>query len=172
MARPKILFPARTPGLCALIVISVMACSRDDVHVAEEPVGLSNSTPEASPPMKTDPVIARKVMQGEWQLVAIDERQLRSGGTPSVVFGDEGNCWGNTGVNDFRTTFTLEGADQSRVKVGPAAVTRKAGPPEAMALETLFLERFESVNSFKVDGDLLHLHSGVDQNLTFQRVLR
>ncbi len=172
MARPKILLPARTLGLCALIVIGVMACSRDDVHIADEPVGSSDSASETRPPMKTDPVIARKVMQGECRLVAIDERQLRAGGTPTVVFGDEGNCWGNTGVNDFRTTFTLEGADESRVKVGPADVTRKAGPPEAMALETLFLERFESANSFKVDGDLLHLHSGVDQNLTFQRVLR
>ena len=111
-------------------------------------------------------------MEGEWRLVAIDQQQLRVGGTPTVVFGEEGNCWGNTGVNDFRTTFTLEAEDQSRVKVGPAAVTRKAGPPEAMALETLFLERFESVSSFKVVGNVLHLQAGVDQNLTFERVLR
>ena len=172
MARPQSLNFARALALCALIALGITACNRDTAPQA----AVASNTPEKAidtpHPLKTDPVIARKVMQGEWRLVAIDEQPLRSGGNPTVVFGDEGNCWGNTGVNDFRTTFTLEGADQSRVKVGPAAVTRKAGPPEAMALETLFLERFESASSFKVDGNHLHLQSGIDQNLTFERILR
>ena len=170
MSRPHLLFPVHIIGLCALIVFGAAACNRDNPTLAAD--NTAKAAPEDSHKLKTDPVIARKVMQGEWRLVAIDERQLRAGGTPTVVFGDEGSCRGNTGVNDFQTTLTLEGADQSRIKVGPAAVTRKAGPPEAMALETLFLERFESASSFKVDGDILHLHSGVDQNLTFERVLR
>lgn len=172
MARLHLYFPVRALALGAVIILGVSACDRDNLPLAAETGNKTETESEAKHPPKTDPAIARKVMQGEWRLVAIDERQLRSGGTPTVVFGDEGNCWGNTGVNDFRTTFTLEGADQSRVKVGPAAVTRKAGPPEAMALETLFLERFESASSFKVDGDTLHLSSGVEQNLTFERVPR
>lgn len=109
-------------------------------------------------------------MKGEWRLVAIDRTQLSRGGTPTVVFGDEGHCWGSTGVNDFRTTFTLEGLKFGHVKVGNAAVTRKMGPPEAMALEKLFLNRLESAISYEVSGDLLYLHSGEDQNLTFERV--
>lgn len=114
---------------------------------------------------------AKAAMRGEWRLIAIDRTELSRGGTPTVVFGEEGSCWGSTGVNDFRTTFMLQGLQYGRVKVGNAAVTRKMGPPEAMALEKLFLTRLESVISFEVTGDLLHLHSGDDQNLTFERVL-
>lgn len=170
MARPQSIIITRTLGLFLILILAAAACSRDETSSAQSR-DTAESGSEVKHVLKTDPEIARKLMKGEWRLVAIDQRELRQGGTPTVFFGDEGNCWGNTGVNDFHTTFTLEGANRDRVKVGPAAVTRKAGPPEAMALETLFLERFESASAFKVEGDRLHLHSGNDQNLTFQRVL-
>ena len=172
MARPQIINLARILSLSFLALAILAACGGDEASAPNESPDVSDSASVSKPHLKTDPIIAKKVMEGEWRLVAIDERQLNQGGTPTVIFGDEGHCWGNTGVNDFRTTFTLEGPDQDRVKVGPAAVTRKAGPPEAMALETLFLQRFESVSSYKVDGDRLYLISGIDQNLTFERVLR
>jgi heat shock protein HslJ len=177
MAHSQIMFSARYLGLLVLISSLVVACNRNAEPATSESLATSEKSHEAQasdqpkPVLKTDPMIARKVMKGEWRLVAIDERQLRQGGTPTVVFGDEGNCWGNTGVNDFHTTFTLGGPNDDRVKVGPAAVTRKAGPPEAMALETLFLERFESASAYKVVGDVLHLHAGDNQNLTFERVV-
>lgn len=170
MARPKFIIPGRILGLSILLIGALGACNRDNPS-SEAETAAAGQESKSKPTLKSDPVIARKVMEGQWRLVAIDQRQLRQGGTPTVVFGDEGNCWGSTGVNDFRTTFTLEGPDQNRVKVGPAAVTRKAGPPEAMALENLFLERFESVSSFKVDGDYLYLDAGTNQNLTFQRIV-
>jgi heat shock protein HslJ len=109
-------------------------------------------------------------MSGEWRLIAIDRTELSQGDAPTVVFGDEGWCWGHTGVNDYRMTFTLEGLKYNRLNVGNAAVTRKAGPPEAMALERLFLERLESAASYELSGDMLYLHSGENQNLTFERV--
>ena len=169
MARPRTIYLTPILSLLFLALTGVVACSRD--NAAPGAPDLAEQSSEMDPALKTDPAIAREIMQGEWRLVAIDQRQLRQGGTPTVVFGDEGSCWGNTGVNNFRTTFTLEGPDHNRVKVGPAAVTRKAGPPEAMALENLFLERFESANSFRVEGDLLHLNAGANQNLTFQRIV-
>ncbi|MDX1554666.1 MAG: META domain-containing protein [Xanthomonadales bacterium] len=152
---------ALTLALSLLLAIVAAACSRDDAPSLAQSV--------------TDPVTGADTTgvgewSGEWRLVAIDQRELSPGGTPSVVFGKEGECWGNTGVNDFRTTFSLEEMKHGRLKMGSAAVTRKAGPPEAMALERLFLERLEKARSYKVDGDLLYLHSGEDQNLTLQRV--
>jgi heat shock protein HslJ len=47
-----------------------------------------------------------------------------------------------------------------------------AGPPEAMALEKLFLTRLESVSSFEVEGDTLHLYTGDSETVTFQRIHR
>jgi heat shock protein HslJ len=45
-----------------------------------------------------------------------------------------------------------------------------AGPPEAMALEKMFLDRLQTVSSFKPDGDLLHLYTLENQTVTFERV--
>lgn len=41
-----------------------------------------------------------------------------------------------------------------------------------MALEKPFLDRLESVVSYEVEGDLLYMHSGENQNITLERVYR
>lgn len=108
-------------------------------------------------------------LNGEWRLVAIDHTRLSQGGAPTLVFGDGGNCWGSTGVNRFSTTFVLEGPEKTRLELGNAAVTRKMGPPEAMAVERLFLERLESAETYEMQGELLHIQSGENRDLTFER---
>lgn len=151
-------------------VLTAQAASRHEILA---PAGPSSGVPSAAAGGTSDSSVAaasEAPMAGEWRLIAIDRTQLSRGGTPTVVFGDEGHCWGNTGVNDFRTTFKLQGPNFGRLNVGNAAVTRKMGPPEALALEKLFLDRLESAISYEVSGDLLYLHSGDDQNLTFERV--
>jgi heat shock protein HslJ len=109
---------------------------------------------------------------GEWNLVAIDQQPLKSGGTPTLVFEQDGSCWGSTGVNKFQSRVDLKKLAEGWLKLGPAAVTRMAGPPEAMALEKLFLTRLESVSSFEVEGDTLHLYTGDSETVTFQRIHR
>lgn len=135
-----------------------------ELDVDSSPLGLSATT--------ENPHQASALpMKGEWRLVAIDSTMLGRGGTPTVVFGVEGQCWGSTGVNDFRTQVKLEGPRHDRLVVGNASMTRKMGPPEAMALERLFLDRLESAESYKIDGNRLYLHTGEDQKLTFERVI-
>jgi heat shock protein HslJ len=109
---------------------------------------------------------------GEWNLVAIDQQPLKSGGTPTLVFEQDGSCWGSTGVNKFQSRVDLKKLAEGWLKLGPAAVTRMAGPPEAMALEKLFLARMESVSSFEVEGDTLHLYTGDSETVTFERIYR
>ncbi len=148
----------------------LMACKTESVPQVTQSKVEPAADPGRNEPAGTESESAAAPMGGEWRLVAIDRRELSSGGTPTVVFSKEGECWGNTGINEFRTTFTLEGLKYGRLKVSNAAVTRKAGPPEAMALERLFLERLESARSFEIKGDLLYLNSGENQNLTLERV--
>lgn len=157
-------------AICCFVLTAQAASSQDEMSA---PTGPSSGVPSAAAGGTSDSSVAaagKARMAGEWRLIAIDRTQLSRGGTPTVVFGDEGHCWGSTGVNDFRTTFNLQDPNFGRLKVGNAAVTRKMGPPEAMALEKLFLDRLESAISYEVSGDLLYLHSGDDQNLTFERV--
>ena len=171
MASQNSFSPALTLAFSLFVIVGVTACDREDLPSPSDTLAVNSGSeiaenrgvPEISP--------AKLPMQGEWRLIAIDQRELSGGGSPTIVFGDEGDCWGSTGVNEFHTKISLENIRDGRLKVGNAAVTRKMGPPEAMALENLFLERFESANSFDVKGDTLQLISGDDQNLTFQRVI-
>ena len=163
VARPaKVALPVL---LAALLVPSPGTAGpvQHELDVESSPLGVSSVTANSKH--------SGLPMSGEWRLIAIDSTKLGRGGTPTVVFGEEGQCWGSTGVNDFRTQLKLEGPSHDRLVVGNTAVTRKMGPPEAMALERLFMARLESAQSYKIDGDLLYLHSGEDQKLTFERVI-
>lgn len=162
---------AGTPGSRAALTLALsipvlfvaVACNRDGLS-AQIQAPASKATPAGKQ-------AGLAPMRGEWRLVAIDEQLLSAGGTPTVVFGDEGDCWGDTGVNNFHTSFKLQGVESGQFEVGAAAVTRRGGPPEAMALENLFLERLQSARTFETDGNRLYLHSGGDQHLTFERVI-
>lgn len=169
MSGSKAANPAFSLTIVLILALLVTACSREDaVELSQTADAETVQEQEKTPDRKVE--AEEPPMGGEWRLIAIDRRELSSGGTPTVVFSKKGECWGSTGVNDFRTTFTLEGLKYGRLKMGSAAVTRKAGPPEAMALERLFLERLEQAKSYEVKGDLLYLHSGENQNLTLERV--
>lgn len=172
MARPSsssTIFPLTL----IVVVLVVTGCNREpSASSAAALASVSKtSTAETTP---DDQVRARSdlpPMEGEWRLVAIDRTRLSEGTTATLAFGKEGWCWGSTGVNEFRSSFALDGR-YGRLTVGNASVTRKMGPPEAMALERLFLQRLETAETYEVIGDLLHLHSGENQNLTFERVYR
>ncbi|HKJ18475.1 MAG TPA: META domain-containing protein [Xanthomonadales bacterium] len=170
MARPDNQITIRTLVIVFLVTAGISACSRDDVGVPEESVAAEKPSTDEWVADTAEPKKDQYEMMGEWQLVAIDQQELSQGGTPTVFFGDEGKCWGYTGVNDFTTSFSLEGPKNGKVELGNAAVTRKAGPPEAMALENLFLDRFQSASSYEVEGDMLYLYSGEQENLTFRRI--
>lgn len=173
MSRPRMTGPALSVALALVSLgLALSACSREEnsttLQSSAKPMEhlekgkssreTSKSRPDASP------------MSGEWRLVAIDSTELNRGATPTVVFGGEGWCWGSTGVNQYRSSVKLEGVKIGRLEVGSAAVTRKSGPPEAMAVERLFLQRLENSESYEIAGDLLYLNAGEDQNLTFERV--
>jgi len=109
---------------------------------------------------------------GEWSLTAIDQNPLSSGSSPTLVFEPDGRCRGSTGVNKFNAVANFEKLTEGWLSIGPASVTRMAGPSEAMVLERLFLERLENVSTFKVEGDTLHMYAGKQEAVTFHRIYR
>ena len=156
----------RALPLVCLAILALGACQRQ-----AETAGASSEARQAAesetPASGQDKAPATPV-GGEWRLVSIDSTELRGDVSPRIIFDDEGQCWGNTGINDFRSSFSTDRLN--RLDIGPAAVTRKAGPPEAMAVEKLFLERLQSAVSFEVKGDLLYVNSGENRNVTFERI--
>lgn len=149
------------------MLLAVTGCEHEQANrniVEKTPAG--DEQAEKSSKKNVNPIT------GEWSLVAIDQNPLSSGGTPTLVFESDGRCWGSTGVNKFNALASFEKLADGWLTLGPAAVTRMAGPPEAMVLERLFLHRLEKVSAFKIDGDTLHLFAGTQETATFERVYR
>lgn len=159
--------PARRALPLACVAIFALGACHQQAETTGALSEAGQSAQSESPAPGGDKALATPV-GGEWRLVSIDSTELRGDATPRIIFGDEGLCWGNTGINDFRTSFSTD--PLNRLDIGPAAVTRKAGPPEAMAVEKLFLERLQSAVSFEVKGDLLYVNSGENRNVTFERI--
>jgi heat shock protein HslJ len=105
---------------------------------------------------------------GTWALVALDGEPVPEvGRTPTLEVLEDGSAGGLSGVNRYRTQLALS---YGRLSFAPAAGTKMAGPPEAMALEDTFLARLGAVSAYRVEGDALRLWAGDNEALTFTRV--
>jgi hypothetical protein len=107
---------------------------------------------------------------GPWTLVALDGEPAEAVGEAiTLEIAEDGAVAGVSGVNRFMTRIETADLGEGRLAFAPAAGTRMAGPPEAMALEQAFLERLTAVSTFAVDGDALRLWAGDTEALTFER---
>jgi heat shock protein HslJ len=107
---------------------------------------------------------------GSWSLVALDGKPVEAVGKPiTLEVAEDAAVAGVSGVNRFMTRLETADLAEGRLAFAPAAGTRMAGPPEAMALEQAFLERLSAVATFSVDDDVLRLWAGDNEALTFER---
>jgi heat shock protein HslJ len=99
------------------------------------------------------------VLEGSWTLSAIEGFEIPAGlrEHPSLSVDAQGRVSGSSGVNRFHGALDPDGA---RV-FGPLATTRRAGPPQAMALETAFLNALGNA-AFVEGGDGQVTLSGPD----------
>lgn len=72
---------------------------------------------------------------------------------------------GFAGVNRFTGSYEL---DAEGLSFGPLASTRMAGPPEAMALEQVYLEALSRVDSWRLRDERLDLLAEGQRVLTFE----
>jgi len=84
------------------------------------------------------------------------EVSLPSTRRPTIQFGEKDRITGMAGVNRYSVEGTVSGKD-SISWAGPAAVTKMAGPPEAMALEDAFLQALQAVTRIEQQGGKLKL---------------
>jgi predicted amidohydrolase YtcJ len=107
---------------------------------------------------------------GPWSLVALDGRPVEAVGKPiTLEVAEDGAVAGVSGVNRFMTRLETADLAEGRLVFAPAAGTRMAGPPEAMALEQAFLARLSAASTFSVDDNVLRLWAGDNEALAFER---
>lgn len=98
------------------------------------------------------------IQPGPWALVELAGRPVSVTDAlrqPSMRFdATAGRVSGNAGVNRYGGTYTQEGMALS---FGPAVVTKMAGPPELMNIETEFLALLPRVRNWRMDASWLVL---------------
>lgn len=155
-----------------ILVLSLMtaaACggsgTTDSGPVAEDPARPAPAAEQVNPRPATAEMPPE--LLGHWILVAVDGAPVENiGNTPFVEFLEDGTIGGMSGINQFNSQVIV---DEGGMSFGPAAATKMAGPPEAMALEQTFMTRLGAVSSFEVDGETLRLWAGDNEALTFER---
>lgn len=103
-----------------------------------------------------------------WTLTSWAEPDpIPAGVTITAEFSD-GRVAGSAGVNRYGAAVT-SGTDGS-FTIDPAVTTRMAGPADAMAAETAYLERLQAATSYSVDGDTLVINDADgESSLIFNR---
>ncbi|MBL4918958.1 META domain-containing protein [Szabonella alba] len=98
-----------------------------------------------------DPLL---LLQGDWRVMQIEGHDLAEGSEAPdfTVTGDAVS--GFSGCNRFNARAVLDGES---LRIGPAAVTRMACPPDQMALEAAFLAALTATDRFDIgpDGGLI-----------------
>jgi heat shock protein HslJ len=98
-------------------------------------------------------------LDGSWRLVEITGETVDPAAPGEIRF-DDGRVSGQVGVNRFTGSYTVTG---DTIEFGPAAVTRMAGPPERMDLESRFHQALQGEHAMRIEtrlviGDLAFVH--------------
>jgi heat shock protein HslJ len=86
------------------------------------------------------------------------EIQLPATRKATMQFFDTNRVGGNAGVNRYTVEATVSGKDSIAWTSSPIT-TRMAGPPEAMSMESDFLQALEAVTRIELEGGTLKLAS-------------
>ena len=154
--------------ICACVVLS-SACSGDSAGTRAADPAVPGTAAEISPEaaMEEERTTVPAELVGSWTLVAIDGQPVpQVGKTPTLEILEDGSAAGVSGVNRFRTTIDTAGG---RLSFGPVALTKMAGPPAAMELESTFMELLGAATGYRFEGDSLRIVAGDTKILSFEK---
>ena len=111
---------------------------------------------------------------GQWSLIAIGGESLPSplpqgANQPTLRIKPDGAASGLGGINRFTGEAEIAQWPSRDISFGPLAVTRMAGPPQAMGMETAYLRRLGEVRRFEFEGPTLVLRGDAGELLAFSR---
>lgn len=91
-----------------------------------------------------------------WTLAGFgDGTSVVAGTDVTLTFGTDGSATGNTSINRYNGTYTVDGVTLS---FSQFASTKMGGDPALMAQETAYLNALAQTASFDVDGSTLNLY--------------
>ncbi len=117
---------------------------------------------------RKDPV---KGVNGEWVLDWLEGSDPVPAGArrPTLAINPDGKVSGFAGVNRLSSSVDTAKLAKGDFAMSPAAVTRMAGTPGAMALESKYLDALGRATRYRVYGDRLVLSDGSNDLLRFAR---
>ena len=104
--------------------------------------------------------------QTQWNLVAIEQNAISedSPTQPYLIFGDDGQFYGNLGCNDFQGTYYQR---KQSLKLEYTGSTKKLC--SKMEVERDFMKALKKdIQEFTIDGNLLILTDGSKEILRFE----
>jgi heat shock protein HslJ len=155
-------------GVCACLTVGVMfsiGCSKPEPAIEESEVKVAAEDPAEAPQLEL------RMLVGLWGLSTLGGEAIAGGlEVPTLEIASDGGVAGFSGVNRYMTKVDAEAFFNGRLVFGPTAGTMMAGPPEAMDLESAYLQRLGAVTGYFIEGDELRLSNDEDEVLmTFTR---
>lgn len=152
-------------GILAACLVAACAPSTDPDEPrpgTEPPAPTLQALPDSD-----DPVMVQVPERNAWTVRRIAGFDLPADARlPTLRLDAEtAQASGFAGVNRFTGSYEL---DAEGLSFGPLASTRMAGPPEAMALEQVYLEALSRVDSWRMRDERLELLAEGQRVLTFE----
>lgn len=89
--------------------------------------------------------------------------------TPTMTIAARGRVSGLAGVNRYSTTLDQASLEGGNWTLAPIIVTKMAGPPQLMDLETRFIGALSTVDQARIVGERLELRKNNRTLLVFTR---
>jgi heat shock protein HslJ len=149
----------QTMARLLLVLGAVGSAGYNLAAYGDEPAPAEGAAPAEAP-------AGEAKLTGDWKLVKLAGDAVPADADITLSVTAEGKVAGSTGVNRF-----FGGLDEQEKKLfGPLGMTRRAGPPDAMARETAFTKALDEATRFTVKKDQLTLLAGDKPRLVFERV--
>lgn len=101
---------------------------------------------------------------GDWRVTRIvgSDAELAAGRrVPELKFMPDGTVGGFSGVNTIGGSANVDALRAGRLELSPLVMTRMAGPPDAMKLESAFTQALNDPGlTWRIDGERLILSRG------------
>lgn len=123
-----------------------------------------------APAKKTE--LAMKHVTGEWTLTSLaghDLKGVEEQRRPRLTIREDGQLAGFSGVNRIAGKPDWTGITTGAFRAGNLVATKMAGPPEAMKLETAFLDALSRADRIAIEDGSLVLSQGSTRLATMAR---
>ncbi|MFO0836012.1 MAG: META domain-containing protein [Phycisphaerales bacterium] len=144
-----------------------------DSSSGNAPAPESEDKPAHKPEADSNAALASLV--GAWRLVSLNGQDITPrlaslSKPPTISFAADAGISGFAGVNRFTGRLDKSGLGGGAFKTSPLAMTRMAGPPDAMQIEGEFATALSKATAFTLEGDRLELRTTASSLAVLERV--